>query len=208
MLAMPRSVPSTWLRGRTRYCVWVIDLADPLHTSWRLKRRLAHWRQALAPWIRWGSRQPHITLQVCGFACDSPAPQWNDDFTPAMQAAQCTALERAAPGRLTLQIGTARSFASAAYLEVDDPDHALAALRDALVLPHDEFRNGPWVPHVTLGLYRRAWHRDRIMHALQSAQPLPCRPIQVMVRAISLVSYDAAYLCGRLHTVWRHVLAP
>lgn len=207
VLAMPAQVPAAWLCGRTRYAVWVIDGAESPHTAWHLRRRLAAVRAALAPWITWGRRQPHLTLQVCGFMRDASVAQWNDDFTPAMQAAQCAALVQQAPRRFTLRLGEVASFASAAYLTVDDVDGALPALRQALALAHDEFRHGPWVPHVTLGLYRRAWPWAEVQAALQRLHATQrWRPLTLRVRSVALVSYDAADLGGRLRTVWRHTL--
>lgn len=210
VLAAPAQVPSAWLRERTRYAVWVIDWDGEAHAAWHLRRRLAAVRVALAPWLVWGPRQPHLTLQVCGFLSDAVPARWNDDFTPAMQAAQCEALAQLAPRRFTLRLGAVASFASAAYLTVEDPNGALPALRQALALGHDEFRSSPWVPHVTVGLYRRPWPWAEVRAALSSlvAVSEASRALVLPVRAVSLVSYDAADLGGRLHTLWRHELAP
>jgi 2'-5' RNA ligase len=209
VLAAPAQVPAAWLRERTRYAVWVIDWDTDAHAAWHLRRRLAAVRAALSPWLTWGPRQPHLTLQVCGFLSQAAPAQWNDDFTPAMQAAQCAALAQLAPRRFTLRLGAVASFASAAYLTVQDDDGALPALRQALALGHGEFRNAPWVPHVTVGLYRRPWPWADVQAALSSLGSASegSRGLVLPVRAVSLVSYDATDVGGRLRTLWRHALA-
>lgn len=210
VLAAPAQVPAAWLRGRTRYAVWAVTWEDDPHAAWHLRQRLAAVRAALAPWLVWGPRQPHLTLQVCGFPSDLASAQWNDDFTPAMRAAQCAALAQLASRRFTLRLGAVASFASAAYLTVQDEDGALPALRQALALGHGEFRSAPWVPHVTVGLYRRPWPWADVQAALSSLARVPAtsRTLVLPVRAVSLVSYDATDVGGRLHTLWRHALAP
>lgn len=210
VLAADPHDPVAWRQGRRRYAVWLIEVQAPAV--------LARWRQAqtrLAPWLLPSQRQAHLTVQVCGFVVEAtaegdPAPPntlRNDDFLPAQRAAQQQALQALKPPRFSLQVGGVDSFDSAAFLQVSDPQHALAPLRQALALAHGEFRSGPWVPHLTLGLYRAAWPKAELAQALRQANADGGRPLALPVRHLAWADYDAAQLGGRLRVRQRWALA-
>lgn len=220
--------PVDWRQGRTRYTVWLLPIDDAAGDSATetateaphpgapgrrpavadsVARRLATVRAALPPeWLLTGPRQPHITLQVCGFRVPHPA-RHADDFDPAQQAAQWQALQALrtrAPQAVrpfTLHIGGPDSFESAVFLRVADPGGALAPLRRALALHHGEFRSAatPWVPHLTVGLYRQAVPTAAVARALDAASAaIGPTPLALTVRRLLRVDYDARELQGPL----------
>lgn len=201
--------PVAWRQGRERYGVWVID-ADlaPVHT------RLAHARAHLPGWLWPSPRQPHITVCVGGFLCT--APRHADDLPPARLAAQKEALQACGVAAFELQIGRLNSFDSAAFLEItehpqapphnDPPGSALARLRAALVGAHTEFRDTPYCPHLTVGLYQRAVPKTRLVAQLAAFEAGPA--LRLPVRALHFVSYAAGVLGGPLQTEYVHPLIP
>lgn len=144
---------SRWHAGRQAYFVWMVRLDDP-----RLRERVAAVQRTLEPWL---DPQPldqlHITICVAGF----PAPRTRSDsgfplpdhVDPAALQSTLQRLNCAPP---TLDIGGANSFTSAVFLEVQDADATLADLRSRVRGSLDpETRNAPWLPHVTVGSWRR-----------------------------------------------------
>lgn len=185
----PRDYPE-WHRGRDRYAVWLID-ADFAPLRDRVAQARAHLSGLLAD----AQRQPHVTVFVCGFLAEAAA--WNDDFTPAMLVRQRQALVRAGVGPFELEVGGLASFDSAAFLTVGDPDRCLAPLRAALAAGRDEVcREGTYVPHLTVGLYRDAFAKDAV------ARRLACfaddAPVRLPVRRIDLAVYPARDHSGPL----------
>lgn len=189
---------SEWHRGRSRYALWSIPVECP-----RVLERMRMARERLGDWLHPpGERQAHITLFVCGFP--SAAPERDDDIATAVLEAQHKALAALHPTPFELRIGGLDSFASAAFLGVAD-DGRLEPLRSALGQLSGEVRQAPYVPHLTLGLYRHAasaedWRRR--------AEPLrDCPPLVLPVRELQLVSYAAAEPQGPLRIEARVALA-
>lgn len=190
--AVSRDDPVDWRRGRERYGVWVLDV----DTS-AVRERVAAARSLLAD-VLWApaGRQPHITVWVAGFLCGTAALE--DDLPPAMLMAQQAALQAAALPPFMLQLGAPDTFDAAAFLHVHDPDSALSRLR-AVLQPagRGEFRETPYVPHVTVGLYRAAMPKAEIQRRLSTWD---FAPLTVPVTAVHFVSYAAAVIDGPLHT--------
>ena len=182
-----------WHRGRPHYAVWAVALHDPA-----IDARLEQLRAALQPLLLPGyRRQPHITLQLCGFAVEQPRQA--DDFGPQQLQAHADALVRLRLPPFELQVGGAFSFASAACLAVHDASDSLTRLRTALsraVAPGDA---PPSVPHLTAGLYRGAWPMHEVQQRLRALQSLP--PIAVPVTRLAWMRYDTAVVGGRLRTL-------
>ena len=178
-----------WRKGRTHYGVWLID-ADIGPVRARLQQAQSH----LAPLLAQSQRQPHITVFVCGFIADVVAH--DDDFTPAMLAAQQAALQALQPAAFTLHIGAIDSFDSAVFLRVSDPDNGLAPLRHALGQGTREIRQSAYVPHLTVGLYRGAFDKQQVSAQLQSF--VPDAPIPLRVERIHFARYEARVLGGPL----------
>lgn len=182
-----------WHRGRPHYAVWAVALDDAA-----IDARLAQLRDALQPLLLPGYlRQPHVTLQLCGFVVDSPRQP--DDFGPLHLQAHAEALARLRLAPFELRIGGAFSFASAACLAVHDPSSSLPRLRAALSRAAASGDATPYVPHVTAGLYRGTWPMPEVQQRLRALQSLP--PIAVPVTQLAWMRYDSAVVGGPLHTL-------
>lgn len=184
-----------WHRGRPHYAVWAVALHDPA-----IDARLEQLRAALHPLLLPGyRRQPHITLQLCGFAVD--LPRQADDYGALQLQAHADALVRLRLPPFELQLGGAFSFASAACLAVHDPSGSLPRLRAALSRAVAHGDTTPYVPHLTAGLYRGAWPMREVRQRLRTLQSLP--PIAVPVTQLAWMRYDTAVVGGPLRTL-RH----
>ncbi|NDY91279.1 2'-5' RNA ligase family protein [Ideonella livida] len=189
-LAASLADPVDWRCGRQRYAVWLLPVESP--------EVLVRWRQlqaALQPWCWPALRQPHITLQVCGFTDGDGSRA--DDVSPVQLAHQWLALQRLRPRSFDLWVGGPDSFDAAAYLTVEDPGAALQALRPCLALPHGEFRTVPYRPHLTLGLYRQPWPRSSLAAWWRRWAQAACVPLRLPVTRVLLAEYDARALGGR-----------
>lgn len=186
-----------WRKGRAHYGVWLID-ADTAP----VRQRLAQVRAHMAPLLADSQRQPHITLFVCGFIADVVAH--DDDFTPAMLAAQQAALQALSLAPFELTIGAIDSFDSAVFLRIEDPTSALAPLRRALGTGGREIRQSAYVPHLTVGLYQGAFDKQVVAQRLLS---LPAQtPIPLRVERLQFAHYRARDVGGPLLPRGDHVL--
>lgn len=180
-----------WHRGRLRYGVWVVLPDDP-----RLLDYIEAAQQQLADLLHPNTqRQPHLTVFVCGFEAMTCVA--NDDFSPMQRQLQ---IERLRPWRgsnCTLPLGRPDSFASAAMLPVGDPDGQLERWRDALGSAASEVRQQAYMPHITLGLYRRRVSADVIRQRLGD---IAAPPVSLAVRELHYVTYAARELFGPLTT--------
>lgn len=183
-----------WRRGRIDYAVWLIDAHDA-----PLRARLAMLRARLGDLWLPQRRAPHLTLHVCGFVAEHAVH--DDDCPRAALAAQHAALQALAPPPFELTIGGLDSFDSAAFLAVDDAQHALPPLRAALDAVRPEIRFAPYVPHLTLGLYAQAWRKDEIRRRHAALPALP--PLRLRVSALRLAGYDARDPDSPLRTLVR-----
>lgn len=187
-----------WHRGRERYCLWSIPVECP-----RVLARLDAARALLGDWLHPpGLRQAHITLFVCGFPC--VIPRHDDDIVTTQLDDQRGALEALRIAPFELSIGGLDSFASAAFLTIGE-DAVLDRLRQALGRFTAEVRQAPYVPHLTVGLYRVAastaeWRR-------RAADLGYSPPLALPVRELQLVSYAAAEPLGPLRIEARVALA-
>lgn len=179
-----------WHQGRDRFCFWglLLDqqaLAARVHG---LRRQLAEFLVLPYP------RQPHLTLAACGFLSgpddsQSPAlPQVDDNYLPALREWHITQLRALAAKPFTLRIGSLNSFTSAMYLEVDDPSGTLARIRACLPGYFEVVREVPYVPHITLGVYRQAWSTAQVAAAMRALDGMD---MAVVVEGIQLLSYCA-----------------
>ena len=179
-----------WHRGRARYWLWSIPVDCP-----PVLQRLQAARALLGDWLHApGARQAHITLFVCGFPAQSP--QFDDDFPATRLAAQLDALRRLRAAPFVLRIRGLRSFASAPYLTVDDPDASLAPLRAVLAAQGAEIRQAPYRPHLTVGRYACAVAHAELQRRL--AASVDHTPLNLPVRELHYATYAAADLAGPL----------
>ena len=148
-----------WHRGRHRYGVWVLPIECP-----QLLAYIDLVTRQLGDLIHPSRRQPHITLFVCGF--EQPSRYYDDDFTTDQLERQIAGLEAMEVTPCSLQIGAVDSFASAALLTVTDPMGQLDRWRRVLARSCTEIRFTAYVPHLTLGLYRRRIGVDELRQRL------------------------------------------
>jgi 2'-5' RNA ligase len=188
-----------WRKGRERFGVWLIEV-----DAEAVRERVARARQWLDGLLSASRRQPHVTLFVCGFIGDRA--RLDDDFDPAMLAAQRDALRRAAVAPFTLTVGGLDSFDSAAFLQIGDPEGRLLALRAALAEGRTEIRQSGYTPHLTVGTYCGAFDKPDIAERLDAFAERT--PLSLEVRSIAFASYAAREIGGPLELIERHELAP
>ena len=187
-----------WHRGRPRYALWSIPVDCPA-----VLQRLHEARRLLGDWLHpVQGRQAHISLFVCGFPCAEPCH--DDDIGIAVLQSQLSALAGLNAAPFELQIGGLDSFASAAFLSVQE-DGQLDRLRQTLAQLAPEVRQAEYVPHLTVGLYRQAvsasnWHE-------RAAALRNCPALRLLVREVQLLSYVAAEPLGPLRIEARVALA-
>lgn len=149
-----------WHRGRSRYAIWMIPINCP--------EVLAYIDQvtvSLADLLHPTRRQPHITLFVCGF--EGQSVMHDDDFTYTQLQRQLADLNRLSLPPGALRVGGPDSFSSAAFLTVGDPQGYLPRWRETLAASCTEIRQAVYVPHITLGLYRRTISAEDLRKRLQ-----------------------------------------
>jgi 2'-5' RNA ligase len=178
-----------WHHGRETYAVWILPLVDDAVRE-KFEAAREHLDGYLLEPYR---RQPHITLFVCGFLADRP--HYNDDFTHSQVQAQLGALEKANIMPFEIEIGGLNSFASAPFLEVDDPSGGIPRLREVLSHGAREFRSAPYTPHLTVGLYAGAFPSEAVM---QRSAGFSREPIRWTVNQLTLATYKAQEFAGRL----------
>jgi 2'-5' RNA ligase len=179
-----------WHRGRQHYAVWAI-LVD----SEAVRERIHMAREQLGDWLLpTTARQPHITVFVCGFEADTHVH--DDDFTADQLAIQTHELGRLKPARFELGIGGLDSFASAAFLRIEDSQNALPALRQRLVQSGSEIRQSAYLAHLTIGHYRQRVAASHWRERAAALAELP--PIALPVDALHYCTYEAEQLTGPL----------
>ncbi len=214
-----------WHRGRPRYWCWVLEIDCPTVVArWRRAR------QRLSACLREDRRLPHITLAACGFLQAEVLPQddgrcqgdsgaerfikresltefsCDDDFSFPQLQRQMRALSGAADTAFDVHIGGVNSFASAAFLEVSDPSGGLERLRQRLLPATNDFRNEPYCPHLTLGLYRRRIDCRALAPVLYNA--VEATPLALQVSSLALVSYASDDVGSPLRLEQRVLLKP
>jgi 2'-5' RNA ligase len=184
-----------WRRGRERYGVWVLPIVQP-----DLLDYLANARRALADLLHPSPlRQPHVTVFVCGF--HQPRGRADDDFSPGLLRRQRALLRRHAGGQATLPLARPDSFASAAFIPVDDATGRIAHWRALFGSVSHEVRQSTYVPHITLGLYRRRVHAATIRRRLAA---LEAPSMALIATELHYVTYAAREQLGplRVHRRW------
>ena len=130
-----------WHRGRGPYVLWALDVDTPA-----VRRALASAAAHLAGWLLPDyNRQPHVTLDLCGFPSQGDAIPADDEFSLADLLAHCEAVAAQFPPPFVIEIGELASFSSAPYLQVGDPEAGLRRARATLARAQGgsaELRNG------------------------------------------------------------------
>lgn len=194
LVAELRDYPE-WHRGRERYGVWVLPIVQPALLDY-----VARTRDALSDLLHPSPhRQPHMTVFVCGF--HQPRKRADDDFSPSLLRRQQARLRSHAGGRVALPLAKPDSFASAAFIPVDDREGRIAHWRALLGSVSDEVRQSAYVPHITLGLYRRRVDAPTIRRRLAL---LDAPPLALEATGLHYVTYAARDQLGplRVHRRW------
>lgn len=188
-----------WHLGRAPYVFWALDVDTPA-----VAERVASHARRLAPWLL-GSylRQPHITLDICGFP--SPRPALADEFGSDLLASQLAALRVARPQAFAIELGRPASFRSAPYLSVADQQGGIDGLRRCLAVDGQHRLFGDYVPHVTIGLFAKTMPFAEVMACLDGARS--SEVLTVKVDRLSLMSYAPAEIGGRLECLADYRLA-
>jgi len=180
-----------WHRGRSPYVFWALDVDTP-----DVGRRVAAAQRHLSGLLLDGyERQPHVTLELCGFAATAPLLA-EDEFDASHLEAQVAAMPKGAPAPFEIEIGPLDSFTSAPYLALDDASQGIAAVRACLAIDGAWRLFGDYVPHVTVGLYADAWPADAVGARLASFGM--GEPVRLRIGRVSLMSYDPARIGGPL----------
>jgi len=171
-----------WHRGRKRYGVWILPMVQP-----DLLDYVAKVRGALADLLHPSPlRQPHMTVFVCGF--HQARGRADDDFSSAMLRRQRALLRRIELRRATLPLAKPDSFASAAFIPVNDSEGQVARWRDLLGSVSREIRQSAYVPHITLGLYRRHVNAPTLRQRLAA---FGAPPVALAATELQYVTYAA-----------------
>lgn len=191
LLGPTPGVRADWAAGRPQYAVWAIRIHAPA-----VQKRVLELQAGLTSWTRpVPAHDLHVTTWVAGFP--STAPQRDDDIHEQALAAQVRALHGQSSFRLA--IGGANSFTTAPFLEVYDLDGGLARVRTVLEQQGPrELRFAPYVPHVTLGTVTADHPVAPLRTFIEPHRQLA--PIEVQVRCIEQLRFDAAQPGARLHT--------
>jgi hypothetical protein len=190
LVAERRDYPE-WHRGRKRYGVWMVPIDEEALLSY-----IEDARRSLADLLHpCSQRQPHLTVFVCGFHERQRVA--DDDFPPERLQQQRALLEGRIGSPCSLPLAAPDSFASAAFIPVGDPEGRLAHWRRLLGQVSAEVRPSVYVPHITLGLYRRRVDAQVIRDRL-GAIDAPTMPMSVT--QLHYATYDTRSQFGPLHS--------
>jgi len=188
-----------WHLGRSPYVFWALDVDFPA-----VRAQVARAGEHLADWLLDGYyRQPHVTLDLCGFPCAVPGRA--DEFSPALLERQCLALRTACVPVFEIEVGGLASFSSAPFLKVSDRDGQIVAVRECLAMDGQFRLFGEYIPHVTVGLYGGAWPAGELGASLAgfpAGDNANCR-----IERISLMSYQPSEVGGPLNCLADYWLA-
>ena len=188
-----------WHRGRSPYVFWALDIDTP-ELRQTVSRAERHLSGLLLDDYR---RQPHVTLDLCGFPAASPDDA--EEFSSAWLGSRVQRLRAAGLAEFAIEIGELSSFVSAPYLAVRGADDRLAAIRQCLADSGGNRLLGNYVPHCTVGLYAAAWPAGPVVGRLRAFPAIPA--LRLAVRRISLMSYQPSDIAGPLNLLGDYWLA-
>lgn len=182
-----------WHQGRTPYVFWALDVDVP-----SVRARVGAAAKHLAGLLLEDyCRQPHVTLDLCGFPARHPGQP--DEFGSAFLQRQFAALRQAALSGFEIELQGLGSFSSAPFLALGDKGGHVAALRTCLAENGAHRLLGHYVPHVTVGLYADAWPTESVHRRLRSFQRGDA--LSLRIEKLSLMSYRPSEVGGALDTL-------
>lgn len=177
---------SDWHQGRPWFALWALLPEAPELLA--LHRQLV---QAVAPFsLTPYLRQPHLTLSIAGFPCQHALRP--DDYDRHRLQQDLDLLQQRCLQPFSVEWSGLGSFALAPYLACRlTPEVAWLHqhLRQTYPLTH------AYRPHLTLGLYRKAWPTRDVQRYLQ-ALTVPAGRFDV--RCLHLLAYRSHELAGPL----------
>lgn len=188
-----------WHRGRSPYVFWALDVDTP-ELRHELSQAERHLSGLLLDDYR---RQPHVTLDLCGFPAASPGD--SDEFSGAWLGTRLQRLRVAGLAEFEIEIGGLNSFISAPYLDVRGADASLASIRQCLADSGGNRLLGNYVPHCTVGLYAAAWPAGPVVERLRDFAGQ--RAVRLTIKRISLMSYQPSEIAGPLGLLGDYWLA-
>lgn len=188
-----------WHRGRPRYGVWLLLIEQPEWLAYfhDMQHRLRHF---LHPQTQ---RQAHTTLFVCGFP--QAEQRFNDDVQPAKILAQHQRLYTAQLSAFNLLLDQVDAFPTIAFLSLKGDLTPLDKIRETLNRECAELRFAPFVPHITLGLFRDVFSAETLREAFAQLPPPPAVPCTF--QRVDFATYSAQETLGPLrieHSVTLH----
>lgn len=182
-----------WHLGRSRFAFWALDV-DCAAVRLQMQAAQQHLRDFIMPDYL---RQPHVTLGISGFL--SPEPKHADDYDVHAFELDVQALINANLKPFAIDIGVLNSFHSAPFYHVSDITGSnLSRLNNFLHRYRDD-RHGKYVPHVTVGLYAK---QIRTSHVMKTIDAFGLNTVtRLLVKRVSLMSYAASEIGGKLETI-------
>ena len=181
-----------WHKGRARYAVWILRV--------RSEAVLMRWQQVRESLSdRLVPQEPadlHVTLWVAGFPAQ--VTTHDDDVAEKALRRQSELLSRL-EGPIRISVGPANAFLSCAFLEVEDPCGDIARARSLLAAGGaSEQRFAPYLPHVTVGSFRKSEPTAPLVALLSAFRDAP--PISLGLRDVELVEFDTHVAGSALQT--------
>lgn len=178
-----------WHKGRQHYALWYLEIRQPEVLAY-----LAQLRRHFGDFLfHPNTRQFHITLFVCGFLHQHK--RYDDDFTDLELNAQLQQLQRLNLAPFQLKTGKINSFESALFIEIEDAEQALDAIRQQLSRCSGEIAPLSYCPHITLGLYSHAFNSNELF---RRADEIEQQSFELKIQQLTFGAYAAQQLQGPL----------
>ncbi|HCA5349359.1 TPA: 2'-5' RNA ligase family protein [Acinetobacter baumannii] len=184
-----------WHLGRQNYALWYLEIND---------QKLVHYLDQLRAYfseflVEPNHRQYHVTLFICGFLTHENKVH-GDDFSLSALEQQSEILRKENFPSFQLKIGSVDSFSSALFVEIGDTENILSQIRQKLGLVSNEIAALEYCPHITLGLYKKDYSSDLILHKI-SELPVQYKQAEfdLKVEHLTFGYYQAQTLQGQLY---------
>jgi len=178
-----------WHRGRTTYGLWLVELETE-----EISKKVQAARKHLADFLlKPYHRQPHISIFICGFLTE--ALSFDDDYTTEQLHVHAELLNNADIKPFAIEVGRLNSFASAPFLEVQDLNKGIERVRAVLSTTATEIGRSSFTPHVTIGLYSRAFQSRIVTGKISIFQS---KPVRLVVERLTFATYKAREIAGAL----------
>ncbi|WP_144730526.1 2'-5' RNA ligase family protein [Acinetobacter oleivorans] len=184
-----------WHLGRQNYALWYLEINDQKLVDY-LDALRAHFSEFL---LEPNSRQYHITLFICGFLTHE-TELYSDDFSLSELEQQREILRKENFSSFQLKIGSVDSFSSALFVQIQDTENILSQIRQKLGLVSNEIAALEYCPHITLGLYKKDYSSDLILHKI-SQLPVQYKHAEfdLKIEHLTFGYYQAQTLQGKLY---------